>query len=162
VKAAIEMPSKRRTAMNTPSIRKFSAAFFTAALAVASLAPQLQAQDQATAGTVNVPFAFETGNQHFEPGVYTIRMEATHIASIKGTSRTGFVMIQSDGDRRTANKSKVVFRKSGNRYFLGEIWIAEKSGHLEVVKSKAERRMQVAEQKSEPTGVELALVEPAR
>jgi hypothetical protein len=148
--------------MTTPSIGKFRATVFTAVLAVISLAPASQAQDPAAGGIVNVPFAFETGNQHFEPGLYKIRMETPNIAEIKGASRSGFVMIQSGGDRQPANKSKVVFRRSGDRYFLGEIWIAEKSGHLDVVKSKAERRLQVAEQKPEPTGVELALLETAR
>jgi hypothetical protein len=148
--------------MRTPSLRKFRATVFTAVLAVISLAPASEAQNQAAGGTVNVPFAFETGYQHFEPGVYTIRMETPNIAAIKGASRSGFVMIQSGGDRQPANKSKVIFQRRGDQYFLGEIWIAEKSGHLDVIKSKAERRLQVAEQKPEPTGVELALLETQR
>ena len=148
--------------MKTTSFRKFRATVFTAVLAAISLAPAAQAQDSAAGGIVNVPFAFETGNQHFEPGVYKIRMETPNPAEIKGESRSGFVLIQPSGDPAPSNKSKVVFRRSGSQYFLGEIWIAEKSGHLDVVKSKAERRLQVAEQKSEPTGVELALLETAR
>jgi hypothetical protein len=147
--------------MNTPSIRKFSATVFTAVLAVVSLAPALQAQDQA-AGTVNVPFAFETGNHHFAPGAYTIRVETPNVVLIKGASSSGFVMAQVGGDPQPAHKGKVVFRRSGDHYFLTEIWIAEKSGHLNVVKSTAEHQLEVAGQKSAPTGVELALLETAR
>jgi hypothetical protein len=146
--------------MNTP--RKFHATVFAAVLAVVSFAPASQAQHQAGGGTVNVPFAFETGYHHFEPGTYTISMETPHIVLIKGASGSGFVMMRLDGDRQPATKSKVVFRKSGDRYFLGEIWIAEKSGHLDVIKSKAEHELQVAGQKSAPAGVELALLETAR
>jgi hypothetical protein len=148
--------------MNTPSIRRFSATVFTAVLAVVSLAPALQAQDQAAGGRVNVPFAFETGNHHFAPGSYTIRTETPNVVLIQGASSSGFVMAQLGGDLRPAHKSKIVFRRSGDHYFLTEIWIAEKSGHLNVVKSKAERESQVAGQNSAPTAVELALLETAR
>jgi hypothetical protein len=146
--------------MNTP--RKFHATVFAAVLAVASLAPASQAQHQAGGGTVSVPFAFETGYHHFEPGTYTISMETPHIVLIKGASGSGFVMMRLDGDGQPATKSKVVFRRNGDQYFLGEIWIAEKSGHLDVIKSKAESRLQVAGRNSAPTGVEIALLETAR
>jgi len=148
--------------MSTLSIWKFRATAFAAVLAVVSLAPASHAQGQKAVGKVNVPFAFETRLHHFEPGTYTISMETPQIMRIKGASDSGFVLMQLAGDRQPATRSKVVFRKSGDRYFLGEIWIAEKSGHLDVIKSKAERQLQVAGQKSAPTGVELALLETAR
>jgi hypothetical protein len=148
--------------MSTLSIRNFRATAFAAVLAVVSLAPASHAQDQKAVGVVNVPFAFETGYRHFEPGSYTIRMESPNIVAIKGTSGTGFVLTQSGGKPQPATKSKVFFRKSGDQYFLGEIWIAEKSGHLDVIKSQAESRLQVAGRKSAPTGVELALLETVR
>jgi hypothetical protein len=149
--------------MSTLSILKFRATACAAAiLAVVSLAPASHAQDQTAFGKVNVPFAFETGLHHFEPGTYTISMETPNIVRINGATDSGLVMIQLGGDRQPATKSKLVFRKSGDRYFLGEIWIAEESGHLNAVKSKAERRLQVAGKQSEPTGVELALLGTAR
>ncbi len=147
--------------MSTP--RKFRAAVFTAVLAVASLAPALQAQDHIAGARVNVPFAFDTGRQHFAPGMYTISMETPDTLIIKGASGSAFVMMHPGGDRRPALKSKVVFRRSGDRYFLAELWIADRSGHLDVMKSKAERKLDVAGQKAAPAGgVELALLEPAR
>jgi hypothetical protein len=147
--------------MSTLSIWKFRATAFAAVLAVVSLAPASHAQGPKTVGKVNVPFAFETRLHHFEPGTYTISMETPQIMRIKGASDSGFVLIQLAGDRQRATKSKVVFQKSGDRYFLGEIWIAEESGHMDVIKSKAERQLQIAGQKSAPTGVELALLETA-
>jgi hypothetical protein len=147
--------------MNTP--RKFRAAVFTAVLAVVSLAPALQAQANTVGARVNVPFAFETGHQHFAPGMYTISMKTPDMLVIKGASGSVFVLMHVGGDPRQAVKSKVVFRRSGDRYFLGQIWIADRSGYMEVPKSKAERQLQVAEQKSAPAdSVELALLEPAR
>jgi hypothetical protein len=148
--------------MSTLSIRNFRATAFAAVLAVVSLAPASHAQDQKAVGMVNVPFAFETGYHHFEPGSYTIGMESPNIVAIKGASGTGFVLTQLGGNFQPATNSKVVFRRRGHQYFLGEVWIAEKSGHLDVIKSKAERRLQVAGQNSAATGVELALLETAR
>ena len=148
--------------MSTLSILKFRATACAAILAVVSLAPASQAQDQTAFGRVNVPFAFETSLHHFKPGTYTISKETPNNVRIEGATDSGFVLIQPGGGRQPATKSKVVFRKSGDRYFLGEIWIAEESGHLDAVKSKAERRLQVAGKQSEPTGVELALLETAR
>jgi hypothetical protein len=147
--------------MNTP--RKFRAAVFTAVLAVVSLAPALPAQARTEGLRVNVPFAFETGRQHFAPGMYTISMKTPDMLVIKGASVSGFVLMHFSGDRRQAVKSKVVFRRSGDRYFLGEIWLADRSGYMDVIKSKAERKLEIAEQKSAPAGnVELALLEPGR
>lgn len=148
--------------MNTPSIWKFRATVFTAVLAVVSMAPALQAQDHKVGGTIHVPFAFETGGKHFAPGWYTIRMETTNVVLIKGASKSAFVMAQWDGDSQPAKKSKVVFRRSGVRYLLTEFWIAEESGHKDIVNSKAERQLQVAEHSSVPSGVELALLEMGR
>jgi hypothetical protein len=147
--------------MNTP--RNFRAAVFTAVLAFVSLAPALQAQAHPVGARVNVPFAFEAGNRHFEPGMYTISMKTPDMLVVKGASGSSFVLMHPAGDVKQPVKSKVVFRRSGDRYFLGQIWIADKSGYLEVIKSKAERNLQVAEQKSAPAdSVELALLEPAR
>ena len=135
--------------MSTPSTRKFRATVFTAVLAVVSLAPASQAQDQKIGGMVNVPFAFETAYQHFEPASYAIRLQSPNIMLIEGTSGSGFVMTQLAGDLQPANKSKVVFRRAGDRHFLDEISIAEKSGHMDVNKSKAERPLQVPGSKTE-------------
>lgn len=147
--------------MNTPSIRKFHAAVVTAILAVVSLAPASHAQDHKLGGTVNVPFAFEAGGQHFAPGSYTIRMETPDLVLIKGASRSGFVMAQKGGGWQPAKKSKIVFQRSGARYFLSEIWIAEEDGHQEILQSKAERRLLLAGQKFASTQMELALLETA-
>jgi hypothetical protein len=147
--------------MNTP--RKFRAAVFTAVLAVVSLAPASQAQNRTASARVNVPFAFETGRQHFAPGMYTISVQTPDLLVIKGASSSSYVLMHPGGDRRQVVKSKIVFRKSGDQYFLGQIWIADQSGYMETNKSKAERKIQVAEQKSAPAdSVELALLEPAR
>ena len=138
---------------------KILAHFLTATLAIVSLAPASRAQNPNVMGAINVPFAFETGSQHFAPGRYTIRVESAHILSIHGTTSSGFVLTRQGGDYQRPSRSKVVFRRAGDKYFLGEVWIAAKSGHIDVVKSKAERQQQIAAERTAPQNVELAFLE---
>jgi hypothetical protein len=148
--------------MKTQSISKYCAGLFAAVLIVASSAPIAQAQDARTTGQVNVPFAFETAHQHFAPGVYTIRLESSSIVAIKGASSSGFVLTQAGGNLEPASKSKVVFHKYGEHYFLEEIWVAQKAGHLNLVKSDAEKRMQHPRGNAESAGVALAMLGSSR
>jgi hypothetical protein len=148
--------------MKTQSISKYCAALFAAVLVVASSAPTAQAQNSGTVGQVNVPFAFETVHQHFAPGVYTIRLETPNLVAIEGASSSGFLLTQAGGNLQSATKSKVVFRKYGDQYFLGEIWIAQKTGHLNLIKSSAEKKLQHPRSNTEPAGVALAMLETTR
>jgi hypothetical protein len=145
--------------MSTLSLGKVSARIFAAVLAVVTLAPALHAQDLRVGGIVNVPFAFETGYQRFAAGVYTICMESPNIMSIHGASDTGLVMTRPGGDPQPAKRGKVVFRRTGGKYFLGEVWIAEKSGHQDILKSKAERQLQIAGNKTVAPAVEISMLE---
>jgi hypothetical protein len=138
---------------------KFLAHFLTAALAIVSLAPASRSQNLNVQGVVNVPFAFETGYQHYAPGRYTIRMESSNILSIHGTRISGLVLARHGGDYESARNGKLVFRKTGGQYYLGEIWIAQMGGHLDVMKSKAERQKEIAADRSAPQSVELAVLE---
>jgi hypothetical protein len=146
--------------MNNFSMLKFRASIFAAVLAVAPLSPALNAQDAGAVGRMNVPFAFETGSQHYPAGVYTIRMEDQHLVRISGTSVTGFSMAHIDDNRIPANRSTAVFQRYGNRYILNEISITGRSGHLFLRPSKQETQSQIAASKTGPTGVEIALSTP--
>ena len=130
--------------MNTPSINTLRTTICAALLAAVSLAPAAHAQNLRNGEMVNVPFAFETGYQHFPAGVYIIRMESSYVLSLHGASVSGLVMAQVDGDPQPATTDKIVFRKTGGKVFLGEIWVAEQNGYLDVPKSKAESKAQVA------------------
>jgi hypothetical protein len=61
--------------MNILSTWKSRAFVFAFILPVAPWLVTSQAQDIQGAVIVNVPFAFENGSQHLDPGLYTIRME---------------------------------------------------------------------------------------
>jgi hypothetical protein len=149
--------------MTTLSISKFRAGLFAAVLAVAPLSSALHGQDIGIIGKVNVPFAFATASgHHFAPGVYTVRMESLHTLLIRGDSDSALAMASSEDYAQPAKTGKATFRKYGNQYFLSEITVAGRSREVHFAQSKAERRAQVAAEKTPPTNVELALLETTR
>jgi hypothetical protein len=142
---------------------KVPAGLIVAVLAVASLAPAAQAQDQDTGFTakMKVPFAFETaGGKQFAPGIYTIRMNGQQTMLIQGAT-SGLALTQLANDSLPATKGKAVFTHYGDKYFLRAVWVAGNNSHLICARSKAEREMEVATGKM-PTAVELALLQTGR
>jgi hypothetical protein len=99
---------------------------------------------------------------HFNPGIYTVRMENMHTLLIKGQSDSGLAMTSVEDNAQPAKLGKAVFQRYGNRYFLSEISIAGQSRHIHVVPSKAESQLQIAGNNTAPTAVELALLEGSR
>jgi hypothetical protein len=86
-------------------------------------------------------------------------MESSNILSIHGAKNSGQVMARQEGDYQPASRGKLVFHRVGDQYFLGEIWIAQRGGHLNVLKSKAERPKEIAAGRTAPQSVELAVLE---
>jgi hypothetical protein len=149
--------------MRTLTMLKVPAALIAAVLAVASLAPAAQAQEQESGFTakMNVPFAFEAGaRQHFAPGIYTIRMNGQQTMLIRGAT-SGLALIQLASDSLPAIKGKAVFSHYGDKYFLRSVSVAGGNSHVLCYRSKAEREMEVATGKM-PTAVELALLQTGR
>ena len=139
---------------------KFHASIFASVLAVAPLSPASNAQDAGVIGRMNVPFAFETSSQHYPAGVYTVRMEDQHLVRIWGTSVAGLSMALVEDNGAPVKKGMAVFQRYGDRYFLNEISITGRSGHLFLRPSKQETQSQIAASKTGPTGVEIALSTP--
>lgn len=145
--------------MNTLSISKFRAGLFAAVLAVAPLSPALHGQDVGMIANVNVPFAFETSSgHHFNPGLYSIKMENPHTMVIRGDSDVAFTPATAEDNAQSAKSGKATFQRYGSEYFLTEITVGGASRSIHFGKSKLERRMQVAAGATAPTTVEVALL----
>jgi hypothetical protein len=145
--------------MNTLSISKLSAGLFAAVLAVAPLSPALHGQDVGMIANVHVPFAFETSSgHHFNPGLYSIKMENVHTMLIRGDSDAALTPATAEDNAQPAKTGKATFQRYGNEYFLTEITVEGASRSIHFSRSKFERRMQVAAGKSAPTTVEVALL----
>lgn len=141
-------------------LTKVSASLIAAVLAVASLAPVAQAQRQAFAVSMKVPFAFQTASgQHFEAGVYTIRVTDAKTMLIQrgGDSRLEWIQEVSD-DGPPVSHGKAVFTHRGDKYYLHSISMAGNATQLMFGSSKAEKHQEVASQEW-PTAVELAALQ---
>lgn len=62
----------------------------------------------------------------------------------------------------SSQRGKVVFHRYGNRYFLSEVWIGGESTGRVCVQSRAEKRLQIAQNAPVATNTELALNAPVR
>ena len=130
------------------------------ALVVGATVPAFQAFGQANKVSANIPFDFQNGSDHLAAGRYTIGMESEHILSLQGGKTTSMSLSRVELNRTPTATGKLVFRKYGSRYFLREVWLANKGEHEVLPQSKAEKRQQNALNVAERTGTEVALLEP--
>ena len=146
---------------------KVSAAL-TAVLVAAGLAITVSAQTVQRLGRVNVPFNFENGTQHLPAGTYTIELASQHILMLRGDRQSGLQMVQTDSNRKLADRSKVIFHRYGNRYILREVWTAGEAAYLRCPITKAEKELQTASMSTpnlasaQGNGSEVALLETSR
>jgi hypothetical protein len=144
------------------SILKFAASLFAAVLTIASIAPAAHAQDVKT--TVNIPFAFEVGPNHFNAGHYSIRQLGDNTIAIRGASGSALAMTIWDSKNKSSAGAKVVFHRYGTQYFLREVWPEGSANFLKCVDDRAEMkvkkeiRSQVAASVAKASTVEVALL----
>jgi hypothetical protein len=138
---------------------KLLAHFLTAALAILSFAPASRVQGQALTGAINVPFSFNTGYHQFGPGFYNLRIESANVISVRRAADGGTMIARQAGARLPGSRGKVIFRRTGNHYFMSEIWTPQTGSYLVVVKSKAEHQEVIAAARTATDNVELALLE---
>lgn len=116
---------------------------FRTIVVVSSLAflPMVHAQGTDQTLSVNVPFGFELGSQHFAPGVYTIGTPLSEVVEVQGRSNGGMILAMNDQGKKPTNTSKIVFDKYGDHYFLRQIWFnAGETTYLACPESKAEKK----------------------
>jgi hypothetical protein len=116
-----------------------------------------QAFAQETEVKVKVPFAFESGSQHYPADTYVIRFESGHLLLLQGHSISGFVMTSSTESPKTVEIGKVVFQRYGDRYYLRQVWAAGTTIGSECVKTREEKQAQIAMQKNTAPNVQLTL-----
>lgn len=129
--------------------------------ATAFLSQALHAQVNVYASSVNVPFAFDYGTQHFTAGTYTVKMLDMNVLSVSNNAETGWAIIQSDTEPGRSSDGYLIFRKYGNRYFLAEYHPANSQTSASVMQSKKERSVarDYASNKADQGRVRLALLQ---
>lgn len=133
-------------------------------IVVSSLAflPIARAQTTDRTMSVNVPFGFELGNQHFAPGVYTIKTPVQHVVEVQGRSNAGMILAIEDESNKPTKTTKIVFDRYGDHYFLRQIWFhAEETAYMKCPESKAEKeakRGDFASIQKHASNVEIAML----
>jgi hypothetical protein len=108
-------------------------------VAIASLA---QAHAQNNAARINVPFAFNSGSEHFAAGTYTVTTQGADILALRNDAQRGtrLSMVEFWSDASSAHApASLTFRKYGHNYFLAEY--STNGETLTLVKSKKESNL---------------------
>ena len=134
-----------------------SSGFIACALAIGSLASTQSASAQTTIAKVTIPFDFQTSNQTLPAGTYRIERESHNLIKLEGPGNTGGFMLMHDASRSKAPvQGMLSFDRTGDKYYLRQIWTAGNSTGLECAKSHAEKAALVAVNNEAATTVELA------
>jgi hypothetical protein len=112
--------------------------------------------------SVNVPFSFELGSQHFAPGIYTIKTPLENLVELQGKSSVGMIVTIGGQSYTPTKTTKVVFDRYGDRYFLRQIWFnADETAYVECPESKTEKlakRGDFASNQKHASNVEIAML----
>ena len=140
----------------------FRIIFIASALAFAPVSFPAHAQSAGHAMSVNVPFGFEMGNQHFEPGTYTIRTPQWGVVEVQGQSTVALALTHGEQATKPTKTAKIVFDRYGDHYFLRQLWFnADEASYAECPESKSEKqakRSELASISKKPSNVELAML----
>jgi hypothetical protein len=119
------------------------------AFSLVSLLSLLLVAGSAIAQTVhvrgNIPFNFAVGNKTLPAGTYDIGSIDSDgkILLLQGRDGNASMMLNSNAaeNLKPTDKTKLIFNRYGNRYFLSQIWVAgERSGH-QLPKTSREKEM---------------------
>lgn len=117
--------------------------------------------------TVTIPFNFCVSGKTLPPGQYTVGRSTQNSAeglAIRGTDghAGAFALTRGIQTGEIQEQSKLVFRRYGDQYFLGEVWISGRSTGRELPSSRTERELarEIAKHGANPERV--AVVADAR
>jgi hypothetical protein len=110
------------------------------ALLLASAAHAQQTNVQA-----KVPFDFVVGDQVYPAGDYTIKSLTEDGAALRIANKedpaAGIAMSNSCSTLEPSDKTKLVFHRLGDQFFLYQVWIEGRDSGREVSKGRVEIRM---------------------
>ena len=136
----------------------------TGILALALLATQVgRAQEPVLA---NIPFAFTAGEVTLPAGEYRVQkvIEGSAALLIRCTEGSPAIMVMTSPAEANGpqEKSKLIFHRYGNRYFLAQVWSAGSSRGRELRKSAKEKEQGLLAHNGRPDQVTIvaSLVAP--
>ena len=140
----------------------FRIVFIASALVFAPVALPCHGQTAGHTMSVNVPFSFEMGGKHFEPGTYSVRTPQSGVVEVQGHSNVAFALTHEEIGNKPSKTAKLVFDRYGDQYFLRQLWFnADETSYAECPESKSEKQAkssELASNSKKPTNVELAML----
>ena len=134
------------------------------ALAVLAASPAVRAQQ---ALLVNVPFSFTAGEMTLPAGEYRIQKISvtSPVLLIQRTDLSAAEFVMSNvvaTNRKQGERSKAVFHKYGQRYFLSQVWTAGYSQGRQLPGSAKEKEqaLTASNQKPEEITIVVRLIAP--
>lgn len=114
----------------------------------------VQAQSKTTRASIS--FDFAAANNQMKAGEYLIQQVGPQTILLKSADQKSQAYVMTPQGVNSVNRrpQRLVFRRYGNSYFLGEIWTTEFSG-MRLAPSKEERV--IAKSSEKPQNVEIAL-----
>ncbi len=114
----------------------------TLSLLVAAVASSAIAQSRPLV-KATVPFNFSVGSQQMSAGRYTIaKSGAAGLVLIRGDQgKAAFVLTNIRVGNTESDKTKLVFRRYGEQYFLGQMWAKGETAGVNFPVSGAERKI---------------------
>lgn len=91
---------------------------------------------------VNIPFEFSAGKTTLKRGVYTIKRMSGNLVRIKNVNDDSAAILNAPANLSSTNAEateRLVFNKSGNQYFLAQIWLTADSGRQLLREKKTEQ-----------------------
>lgn len=111
---------------------------FIAVLLAASTAVGQSSQGSTIA---DIPFAFTVANLTLPPGRYTVTRWNEKAFRIVNSQNQGKFALNDRIEGRAPERSKMVFHRYGNAYFLSEIWVAGSRTGVVVFRSRSEKEL---------------------
>ena len=110
------------------------------ALALLATTQAVRAQEPVVA---NIPFAFTAGDTTLPAGEYRVEkmQQGSRVLLIRCTEGSPAIMVVTNAAETNGpqEKSKLIFDRYGNRYFLAQVWSAGSSRGSELRKSAKEK-----------------------
>jgi hypothetical protein len=151
-------PQRRLVMKNTRINSILSSSIIACALAIGSFASIQSASAQnTTIAKVTIPFAFQTGSQTLPAGTYRIERESSNLILLEGPGKaSGLLLMHAASRSKAPDHGMLSFDRTGDKYYLRQIWTAGNPTGLECPKSRAEKAALVAVNEEAITSVELA------
>ncbi len=112
----------------------------TALLTVASLSTAARALSPSSALQAEVPFNFTVGYQQLPAGSYIIKCNSGGMITVESIDHQRRVVVASITKPESTRSDKLVFRKYGDHYFLGNVNSSIFSADFPLAKSEKSAR----------------------